>query len=265
MPFIELPDLRLRYETAGAGSPVILLHGLGSSADDWRLQESAFAAAHQLITLDLRGHGQSAWAGPLTIPLMARDVATVLARLAAGPAHVVGLSLGGCVALALAQAHPAAVRSLTLVNTFAVYRPAGAGGVFRVIKRLWLLAFGSPAAMAGFIAQGLFPKPEQAPLRAAAIASLGRNGRRAYWQAIQALRRFDARAGLSALRCPTLVVTGDRDTTVPRTASAALAAGIPGARQVWLADSGHASPIDQPAAFNAAVLDFLRQVEAGRP
>lgn len=276
MPFAEINGFRMRYLAAAAspaaapgearrgGAPVIFLHGLGSNADDWELQVPAFSARYQTISVDLRGHGQSPYRGRLTVPAMAGDVAQLLVQMG-GPAHVVGLSLGGAVALALGILFPEQVRSLTLVNTFARYRPAGAGGVGRLARRLWLLAFGSRAALAGFIAAGLFPKPEQAPLRAATVASLSRNARGTYWQALLAIRRFDARPGLGTLRCPTLVVLGDRDTTVPRAAGEALAAGIAGARRVVIADSGHATPIDQPEVFNRVVLDFLRSVDAGAP
>lgn len=259
MPFLNLKDVRLRYATAGAGAPMLFLHGLGSSADDWVLQTPAFSPYFQTITVDLRSHGQSAFRGRLTIPQMAEDVAQVLAALG-GPAHVVGLSMGGCVALALGILHPEQVRSLTLVNTFAHYQPAGGAGLARLLRRLWLLAFGSREAMAAFIAQGLFPKPEQAPLRAAAVASLSRNPREVYFQAMLAIRRFDARRGLGTLQRPALVVIGDRDTTVARAAGEALAAGLPAARRLLIADSGHATPLDQPAVFNAAVLDFLRPI-----
>ena len=267
MPWAEINQFRMRYEVADApagasGAPVIFLHGLGSSADDWLLQVPAFAAERRVITVDLRGHGQSRYAGRLSVPQMARDVARLLEGLG-GPAHVVGLSMGGCVAVALGILEPDLTRSLTLVNTFARYQPPGDGGVGRVARRLWLLAFGTRTAMAAFIAAGLFPKPEQAPLRAAAVASLSQNARRTYWEAIQAIRRFDARAGLGTVRCPALVVMGDRDTTVPRAAGEALAAGIPGARRWLVPDSGHATPMDQPDLFNRTVLDFIAGAEAG--
>lgn len=261
MPFIKCDDVQLRYETCGVGTPVVFLHGLGSSADDWALQIPAFAERHRVITVDLRGHGQSRFGGSLTVEQMAADVAALLEHLGATPAHVVGLSLGGCVALALGIHQPAQVRSLTLVNTFARYQPAGMGGLWRGARRLWLLQFRPIREMAEFVAAGLFPKPEQGALREAATASLSRNSRQTYWAALRAIRRFDVRAQLGAIRCPTLVVMGDRDRTVPRAAGELLARAIPGAHKRVLADSGHASPMDQPAAFNAAVLEFLERNE----
>ena len=98
--------------------PVLFLHGLGSSAADWALQVPVFAECYGVITLDLRAHGEST--GPIgrfTIEQMADDVAGLLSQLDEPPAHVVALSLGGCVALALAIRHGERVRSLTLVNT----------------------------------------------------------------------------------------------------------------------------------------------------
>ena len=260
MPLASVNGYALHYEVAGAGSPVLFLHGLGSSAGDWALQAPAFAVRHRVITLDLRGHGQSRFRGRLTIPEMADDVAVLLRQLG-GPAHVVGLSMGGCAALALGILHPELARSLTLVNTFARYQPPGDGGLRRVAKRLWLLLTAPMPRVAAYIAAGLFPKPEQRPLVEAAIASLGQNSRRTYWEAIQAIRRFDARAGLGTIRCPVLVVLGDRDQTVPRAAGEALAAGIPGAQKWVAADSGHATPMDQPEAFNARVLAFIEAAD----
>lgn len=263
MPHADINGYPMYYAVAGdsrpAAAPVLFLHGLGSSAGDWALQVPAFAARRRVITVDLRGHGRSRYPGRLTIPDMADDVARLLRQLG-GPAHVVGLSMGGCVAVALGILRPEAVRSLTLVNTFARYQ-APAGGAGRVAKRLWLLLTAPMPRVAAFIAEGLFPKPEQRPLVAAAIASLGQNPKRTYWEAILAIRRFDARAGLGTIRCPVLVVLGDRDQTVPRAAGEALAAGLRGA-QTWVAaDSGHATPMDQPEAFNARVLEFIEAAD----
>lgn len=257
MAFLPINGFHLRYESAGAGPPVVFLHGLGSSADDWQLQVPAFAARQRVITLDLRGHGQSRFAGPLTIEAMADDVVQLLAQLNLHSAHLVGLSMGGCVALALAAQRPEQARSLTLVNTFARYRPAGFAGLARGLQRAWLLRTRPVSDMAAFVARGLFPKPEQRPLYEAAVASLSRNSKPVYWAAMRAILEFDGRAGLAAIRCPALVVMGDRDRTVPRAAGEALARRIPGARALVLADSGHASPMDQADAFNAAVLAFL--------
>jgi pimeloyl-ACP methyl ester carboxylesterase len=182
----------------------------------------------------------------------------VAALLAAEPpAHVVGLSLGACVALRLALQAPARVRTLTLVNPFARLRPGSPGDVARMLTRLVLLGVAPMTTLAAHVARRLFPGPEQRALYEAAVARLAGTPRGAYAAALRAVARFDARGQLGAIRRPTLIVAGDRDTTVPLEAKVALAEAITGARLIVVPGSGHATPYDQPAAFNRVLLDFL--------
>lgn len=195
---------------------------------------------------------------------MAQDVAALLNELALGPAHVVGLSMGGCVALAVGVHHAPLVRSLTLVNTFAKYQTVGWAGLKRGFQRLWLLQTGSMNDMAACVAGGLFPQPEQKPLYEAAVASLSRNPKHVYRAAIAAILRFDVTRHLSAIHTPTLVVLGERDLTVPRGAGERLAREIPNARRWLVANSGHATPMDQFSLFNETVLGFVGDVDGSR-
>ena len=252
-------NLQLSYLEQGQGPTVLFLHGLGSAAADWQLQFPVFAPRYRVLAPDLRAHGQSE-AGAMfwAIQDLADEVAELLEKLQAGPAHVVGLSLGGCVAQVLAVRRTALVRSVTLVNTFGRLRPAGWRGARRMLQRLWLLCFAPMAANAAFIAAGLFPKPEQAAFRAAALARLSQNPRRTYFAGVRAVLAFDVRAQLPALRCPTLVVAGDRDTTVALSAKEELYRLIPGAKLVIVADSGHATPYDQAEFFNRTVMEFIQ-------
>jgi len=243
-----------------AGPPVVLLHGLGSCAADWAPQLEALAPRYRVVAVDLPGHGASPLpSGPLTIEAMASAVAMLSTELDAAPAHVVGLSLGACVALRLALQAPARVRSLTLVNPFACVRPGGPADVARLAQRLWLLATAPMPRLAAHVARRLFPWPEQRALYEAAVGSLGATSRRGYAAAMRALARFDARGQLGAIRQPTLVVTGDRDTVVALGPKLRLGAAIPGARVVVVPGSGHATPYDQPAAFNRLLVEFLGQ------
>jgi len=260
MPAVALGDVTLHYETRGPGdgTPIMLLHGLGSSSADWALQLPVLAARHRVIAPDLRGHGRSSRPrGRFTVAAMADDVARLLTALAAPPAHVVGLSLGGCVAQALALDRPDRVRSLTLVNAFA--RPAAAGprGALRMLARLGLLACAPMRVVAAHVARGLFPRPDQRELYLAAVASLAGNPRRTYVASLRALAGFDVRRRLGELRCPTLVVAGDRDQTVPLAAKRLLERSIPGAKLLIIPDSGHATPYDQATPFTSALLAFI--------
>ena len=179
MPYAHLPDLEFYYEVAGEGPPLLLLHGLGSSCADWALQLPAFSARYRVITVDLRGHGRSQDnARRYTVAQMAEDVAALLAELGGRPAHVVGLSLGGCAAQLLAARHPRAVRGLVLCNTFARLRPEGVRGAARLLRRVWLFGTAPMPVVAEYVAAGLFPKPEQRAIKAEAVARLGRNQKR---------------------------------------------------------------------------------------
>jgi len=260
VPAIRLGEVTLHYEVAGpaAGAPIVLLHGLGSSSADWALQLPALGARHRVLAPDLRAHGRSTRPrGRLTVDAMARDVASLLAALEAPPAHVVGLSLGGCVALALALDHGARVRSLTLVNAFARLAPAGPRGVLRLLTRLSLLACAPMSVVAAHVARGLFPRADQRERYLAAVASLASNPRGRYFASMRAVARFDVRSRLGQVPCPTLVVAGDRDATVPLAAKDQLSRTIPGATLLVVPDSGHATPADQAERFNAALLAFV--------
>lgn len=188
---------------------------------------------------------------------MAGDVAALLAGLAGEPAHVVGLSLGGCVALSLALDHRERVRSLTLVNAFARPAPAGTRSALRFLTRLGLLACAPMSVVAAHVARGLFPRPDQADLYRRALASLSANPRSTYLACVRGLLGFDVRTRLGEVRCPTLVVAGADDTTVPLAAKRLLHRSIPGAELAVVADSGHVTPYDQADRFNALLLRFL--------
>jgi 3-oxoadipate enol-lactonase len=236
----------------------VFLHGLGSCADDWTWQVPAFERDHRLLLVDLPGHYRSSLpAGRLTVDTMADAVGALLVRLGEPPAHVVGLSLGGCVGLALALRAPERVRSLTLVNAVARLRPAGPTAALRLVARLTLLATAPMSAVAALVARGLFPRPEQAALYEAAARSLARTPRRAYWAGLRALARFDVRTALARVRCPTLVMAGADDATVALDVKESLARAIAGSRWVIVPDSGHATNADNPDAFNATLREFL--------
>jgi len=252
---------RLAYELRAALAPgpgVLLLHGLGGSRADWALQVPVLAPRFPVVLVDLPGHGASPrLPGRTSIERMAAAVRAVLDDLDLGRVHVVGLSLGGAVGLALALEAPARVRSLTLVNAVARLAPPGPAGALRWLARAALLAGAPMERVAAHVARGLFPRPDQQDLRRQAIARLAATPRAAYVAALRALAAFDARARLAAVTCPTLVVAGREDRTLSLAAKARLVAGLPRARFVILPGSGHATPLDCPARFNAALLDFL--------
>lgn len=268
LPYAQIGESQLHYEMDGAwpaDCPVVFLHGLGSCEEDWILQRMALAGRWPMLSLDLRGHGRSSPARrPFAIAAMAADVAGLLDQLGVRKAHMVGLSLGATVALQLGIDRPDLTGSLTLVNGFARFS-VPAGGRIRTLGRLVLYLTGMMGWLGRWIAGALFPHPDQALLRQQTADRIAANDWVSYGLTMWALRQFDVRRQVGELRAPTIIVAGKDDRVVPREAKWAMHQAIPGSRWLELANSGHATPIDAPGAFNAALIQFLQQVEQGRP
>lgn len=244
----------------GKDTPILFLHGLGSSSQDWEYQWEYFAPHFPLIAPDLRGHGQTDKPDmPYSVPLFSEDIASLIQAITNRPVHVVGLSLGGMVAFQLVTDHPELVKSLTIVNS-------GPAVVFPGIKK-WL-AFQSrkitiklmgTAYLTTQIINMLFPKPEQAALRAKYQARWSKNDPKAYKNALEAFHHWDVQGKLKDIQCETLIVSADQDYT-PVSLKAEYMENIPHARLVVIHDSHHLSPIDQPEQFNQVLQDFLRNL-----
>ena len=263
MPFRSVNGIHLRYETWGVGAaPLVLLHGLGSSADDWFLQLPAFAPHYLCVAVDLRGHGLSDKpAGRYSMGLFASDVVELLRALDLAPAHILGLSLGGMVAQQVALDHPVVLRSLVLINTMPGLWPPARQIVRVGVRRLarpWRLP--DMAAVAARVSVDLFPDPAAGVFRAQAEARMAANDPAAYRRATLAVARFRPGAALRRLTCPTLIIAGEADRVVPSVYQARLRRALPDARFISSPGAGHACNIDRPDAVNAAVLGFLRNV-----
>jgi 3-oxoadipate enol-lactonase len=238
-------------------SPVLLLHGLGSCAEDWPLQVPELAKHHNLYAVDLPGHGISP---PLEGWPTMSDYASALADwmqvTGLESAHVVGLSLGGLVVLQLAVDHTPLVRSLTIVNAFGRLKVSLWGGLHSA-GRVLMLIFGRMEWLGAWVAKALFPDPSQKALRELAAVRIASNPRKAYLQAVGAIARFNLLDRLKRLQIPVLVVAGGRDLIVPLSAKKELAENIPNSKYAYLPESGHVTPIDAGDRFNQLLLDFL--------
>jgi pimeloyl-ACP methyl ester carboxylesterase len=171
---------------------------------------------YRVLRLTCAGGRSSKPAGPYSIALFASDVAAMLDALSIGRAHVVGLSLGGLVAQQMALDFSERVCSLALTNAFAHLLSVG---VARLARLAWrgIVSLALPLERsAQHVARSLFPFPEQAELRRLTAARIAANDPAAYRASIAAIRRFDSRRRLCQITRPTLIVTGDRDRSVPR-------------------------------------------------
>jgi pimeloyl-ACP methyl ester carboxylesterase len=253
MPKLDRDGVAIHYEVTGEGPALLLTHGYSATGDMWGCQVEAFSKHYQLITWDMRGHGRSdypedpaAYSEEATVA----DMAALLDTVGAERAIVGGLSLGGYMSLAFHLAHPGRVRALLIIDTGPGYRNDEARegwnrNALRTAERyetegLARLAAGSPEMRAA------------AHRDATGLARAARG----------MLTQRDARviSSLPTVRAPSLVLVGADDTPFIA-ASDYMANKIPAAKKLVLANAGHAANIDQPEAFNAAVLAFL--AEAG--
>jgi 3-oxoadipate enol-lactonase len=257
MPFFRSGGVDLYYETAGEGPPVLFLHGLGSSTRDWEYQAAEFARSHRVIAMDVRGHGRSAKPpGPYSVPMFTADAVALLRSLDAAPAHIVGLSMGGMIGFQMAVDAPEVVRSMVIVNSGPAMILRAFSQRVLIQSRFAVIRLFGMRALGRMVAGPLFPKPEQAGLRQRFLDQVASNDPRAYGDSLRALIGWSILDRIGAIRRPVLVIASDHDYT-PVEWKRGYAAQIPGARVAVLEDSRHAGPLDQPAAFNRMVLEFL--------
>jgi pimeloyl-ACP methyl ester carboxylesterase len=256
MRWINVNGIRMGFIDTGAGPPLLLLHGLGGSHDDWRLQLPDFAAVFRVIVPDLRGFGASERREPFTIQQHARDMLALLGALSIGQAHVVGLSMGGAVAIELALRSPDRVASLVLANTAPGFTLTSwqrrRMAWLRIIVAL-LLGVGGVARLFG---KSTFPARSQGRLRKRFIRRASHTSRWVYLATLRALTRWNAEARLAAIRASTLVIGAELDYTTSQEKKRWVAR-IPKARFVEIAGSHHHTELDSPQQFNREVRAFI--------
>ena len=269
MPTSTINGIELFYECVGSGPPLLLIHGLGSSGEDWAFQRDAFAQRHTLILVDLRGSGRSAKpAGPYAIAQFAADLLALLDALDVPHTDVLGFSLGGSVALEMALAQPQRVRRLVLCNALADYRTNTWRKWLEAHAQLTLVRLLGVRGTARLVARRMFPRAEQAAMRQRVIDVVGANPKAAYVATINALIGWSALERLPQVRSATLLVAAEHDYT-PLAQRHAEAMRLPRAEVRVIAGSRHGTPFDAIDAFNACVLDFLargtRALDADSP
>jgi pimeloyl-ACP methyl ester carboxylesterase len=225
-----------------AGVPVLLLHGgFGNSNYYGRLIPVLAAHGHRVIAMDSRGHGRSTRSdAPLTYDLMAQDVQGLLDQLRISKVYVVGWSDGGIIGLDLAMSHPDRLAGLFAfgVNADVSGLKEGAGTT---------PVFGAYLARTAREYHELSPTPQQWEKFSAAVTKM--------WETLPAYTRAD----LASIKVPTTIADGEFDEGIKRTHEEYMAQAIPGARLVILPNVSHFAMLQDPQAFNAAVLRFLRE------
>ena len=257
MPICKLKEITLYYEIHGEGEPLLFIHGLGSSSRDWELQLEFFAQNYLVILLDVRGHGRSGKPpGPYSIPLFAEDIKKLLQALQVGPAHILGISLGGMIGFQLGISYPDMIKSLVIVNSTPELVARTLKDRLGIWQRLLIVRFLGMRKMGEVLGDRFLPDPEQEELRKIFIERWAENDKPAYMEAMKAVIGWRVTDQLGEIRCPTLVIGADGD-YFPTAEKEKYVKQIPGAELLIIENSRHALPAEKPAEFNVAVKEFL--------
>jgi len=266
MPIAEVNGIRLYYEVTGKGRPVVFVHGFGCGIRSWDPQVAALARTHRVIAYDVRGHGLTdapTDAAAYSQAASLEDLRQLLATLKLRRAAVIGLSMGGNIALNFALAHPGLVSALVIADTgagsdghadwvatcqaFAAALDSGGTEAFAD------MAMASPL-FAAYCAKG---PAAQRFIRSCLMTHRARGVAHTAREVLAKRRRiYELEPQLKALRVPTLLIVGDGDTPCLKVHEF-MARTIPGARSLVLRGTGHLSNLESPAVFNAAVARFL--------
>jgi pimeloyl-ACP methyl ester carboxylesterase len=273
MPSAQVAGRKVYYELHGEdrdATPLLLVMGVGGSCRGWLpLQVPEFSAVRPTLIYENRGVGASEDDGrPFTTADLAEDAVGLLDVLGVARAHVLGAFMGGMVAQELALSHPARLDGLVLVGTYA--RPDA--------KRRMILEDWAQLARAGtpwevFIRKRLLwtlqdETLEQTDLIESMIEYFRNEGSPLsadlFARQCEACIAHDTFDRLRRIRAPTLVVCGRHDQLTPPRFHRELADEIPDARLVTISYGAHAVMVESAERFNATVLQFLDEVEAGR-
>jgi pimeloyl-ACP methyl ester carboxylesterase len=271
--WVTIDGRRVNVIELGSGPPVVFVHGLSGSWQNWLEQLPVFARDHRIVALDLPGFGASEMpAQEISISGYARTLDVLYDELGIDSAAVVGNSMGGFIGAELAIQYPARVERLVLVSaaglTIEHQRDERALAVLRTVdKRL--------AAYAGWLgsrSDELTRRPRTRRLIFGLVAhrpgrlpgplvaeQIRGSGKRGFVPALDALTDYPIRDRLGEIACPTLIVWGSEDKLVPVSDADEFERLIPNARKVVWAQTGHVAMIERPAAFNRLLAAFLAE------
>ncbi|HET6817431.1 MAG TPA: alpha/beta hydrolase [Mycobacteriales bacterium] len=261
MPVVESGDASLWWDEQGAGDPpLLLIQGLGYTADMWHRILPGLASARRVVLFDNRGVGRSSVPEPpWTVEQLADDAIAVLDEAGGAQAHVFGVSMGGLIAQEVALRHPDRVASLVLGCTHPGGREAARmdpDAAAMLMDRVPKSARAAIDASLPFVYAAGTPREAidadvevrlRYPLRA-----------KAYWGQLDAMRRHQGTFGrLAEIRVSTLVLHGDADRLVQPANASLIAEAIPGAKLQWLHGASHVFWTDQPDQTVSEINDFL--------
>ncbi|MGX9962679.1 bifunctional 3-oxoadipate enol-lactonase/4-carboxymuconolactone decarboxylase PcaDC [Roseomonas sp. F4] len=252
--FLHLGDIVVHAAVDGPAEapPLLMLHSIGTCLHVFDPQVAILSRSHRVIRMDMRGHGLSGVTdGDYSMQLHAADGLALLDALGIREAHVLGMSIGGRIAMQLAVMAPDRVKSLILMDTALEFPPPqawqdrieavmeiGTKALVEVVMPRWVVDTTLPSSQA---------------LR----QMLLRTDRRGYSGSAAALRDARAEQVAGRITCPTTVVVGDCDVATPPEMARQVQAAVPGSRYVEIAGAGHLPSLEKAEATTAVILDHF--------
>ncbi|HEX9083100.1 MAG TPA: alpha/beta hydrolase [Gemmatimonadaceae bacterium] len=254
----KISFLAARKPRRGAAKTILLIHGAGMSARSWALQIQGLSPSHQVLAMDLPGHGASDPIAEGSIESYTDAACSLLTMLGIGPVFVAGHSLGGSVALALAARRPELVKGLVLISSCA--KTPQSGGTFKALLGSLPAPFGrmlfSSTARSFLFALGANKTAVQLALRD--LRNCRPETIRKDMAAAEAMNLENA---AQDLRIPTLILCGTSDIVTPLRLSEKLTGLIPGAQLHVVDGAGHMLPLEAPERVNQEISEFVASVD----
>lgn len=261
---LEVEGLRIAYERAGEGPPLVLLHGWPLNSREWRRQIEDLSDEFTVVAWDTPGCGRSSDPpGTFRLGDYADRLAAFIDALGLGRPHVAGLSFGGGLALELYRRHPTVPRTLVLASAYAGW--AGSLPAEVVEQRLQSSvseAELSPDEFARHWIPGLLTESASAAMVAEVASILSEFHPAGYRVWGRAFAEADLRDVLPRIDVPTLLLYGDKDVRAPLSVAQDLHSNIPGSKLVVIPGVGHMVDIETPGRFDTEVRSFLRSAQS---
>jgi pimeloyl-ACP methyl ester carboxylesterase len=256
---IDVDGLSIAYHRLGDGPPVVLVHGyVGDARSTWRHQLAALSDEFTVVACDLPGAGAAA-DPPEDFGLTgyADCPARFVASLELGPVHLVGLSLGGILAIEATRRHPSLVRTLVLASAYAGWYGSLPAEVAdrRLEQALRLSELPAEAFVAALLPTMFAAAPAAQDVDAFRAAMLAVHP--VGFRALARASAVDLSAALAGIAAPTLLLYGERDERAPLQVAQQLHAAIPASTLVILPQVGHVCSLEAPEAFNREVRAFV--------
>ncbi len=263
---IKVNDININYDVHGStrGLPVVLIHGFPFNKIMWKSQIEVLKKDYFVVAYDVRGHGGSdVGDGQYTVEYFVDDLMVVLDRLNIGKAVVVGLSMGGYIALRAIERNPGRFRALVLCDTRSEADSNEArikrGSQANEAKHDGVKRFAEGFLRGVFHEKTFLMKPQIIGLMQAVIEQTSPIA--VAGTLIALAGRTDTTHVLPQITVPTLILVGEHDTLTPPSASQAMNERIPNAEMHVIPNAAHMSNLENPEEFNRHVLDFLGKLK----